>query len=135
MEKRTNVLFLKLGAIFAGIIAASWDIGGLIANIAITYIAAKGHRTRWVAMGVLVVGLSSLLRALPYHIFGPGETAKMYTKQYGNWSNETSETWSANGNLHSNYCSQWYKRHSHTDKTNTLLLTKISTPIDQRLKS
>lgn len=83
-------------------IAAAWDIGSLLANIGITYIAAKGHRTRWVAMGVFVVGISSFMRVLPYQIFGSGEIVKMYTREYGYSFNSTSETLSIDGNIHYN---------------------------------
>lgn len=64
-------------------ISGAWDIGSLFANIGVTYVAAKGHRTRWVAFGMLLVGISSFLRVIPYLIFGPGENIKMYTKEYG----------------------------------------------------
>lgn len=73
---------------FTGIITAAWDLGSLFTNIIITYIAAKGHRTRWVAFGTLLIGISSLMRVSPYYIFGPGEITKMYTKEYQlNYSN------------------------------------------------
>lgn len=74
-----------------GIITGAWDIGTLVANIAVTYVAAKGHRTRWVALGMLVMGLTSFLRTLPYILFGPGENVKMYTKEYGYLMSNNSE--------------------------------------------
>lgn len=51
-------------------------------NVAITYVAAKGHRTRWVAVGMFLAGVSSFTRLFPYLLFGPGENVKMYTKEF-----------------------------------------------------
>lgn len=53
-------------------------------NIVVTYIAAKGHRTRWVALGLLVIAITSFIRTVPYVVFGAGENIKLYTKEYGN---------------------------------------------------
>lgn len=72
-------------------ISGAWDIGTLLANIAVTYVAAKGHRTRWVALGMLIMGFSSFLRTLPYVLYGPGEDIKMYTKEYGYLMNNGTE--------------------------------------------
>ncbi len=63
-----------------GIITGAWDFGGLLANIAVTYIAARGHRTRWVASGMLLMGFSSFLRVTPYLMFGAGDNVKLYAK-------------------------------------------------------
>ena len=66
-------------------ISSATDIGGLLgANLAVTYIAAKGHRTRWVALGMLIISFTSFLRTLPYLLYEGGEKVKLYTKEYGN---------------------------------------------------
>ncbi|XP_065222460.1 solute carrier organic anion transporter family member 74D-like [Planococcus citri] len=66
----------------SGIITGIWDLGSLVTNIVITYIAAKGHRTRWVAAGMFLAGISCFMKILPYLVFGPGQNVKMYTKEY-----------------------------------------------------
>ncbi|XP_065222982.1 solute carrier organic anion transporter family member 74D-like [Planococcus citri] len=73
----------------SGIISASWDIGTVVANLILSYAAATGHRTRWVAFGMLIVSFSSFMRVLPYHIFGGGETIMLYTKEYETQFNST----------------------------------------------
>lgn len=39
------------------------------------YIGSRGHKTRWVALGTFVSGVSSLISVLPHVIYGPGEDA------------------------------------------------------------
>jgi len=64
------------------LITAAWDIGSFFTGIFVTYIAAKGHRTRWVAAGTFLLGVASFVRILPYYIYGGGEVIKLYTKEY-----------------------------------------------------
>lgn len=54
----------------------------LIPAIFVSYVAAKGHRPRWIAFGVLIQSISCLLTALPHFIYGAGEDAIALTKEF-----------------------------------------------------
>jgi hypothetical protein len=66
-----------------GAIITAVDISGLIASFPLAYLGSRGHKTRWVAAGTLLVGLSSFLRLLPHLIYGPGQDALALTVEYG----------------------------------------------------
>lgn len=74
--------FSKICNFTKGTTTAAWDVGNIIANIAVAYVASRGHRTRWIGAGLLLVGATCFIKVIPYLIFGPGETARMYTKEY-----------------------------------------------------
>ncbi|XKL63602.1 hypothetical protein PGB90_005966 [Kerria lacca] len=131
----------KMSSRKSGLISGAWDIGSLFANIGVTYVAAKGHRTRWVAFGMLLVGISSFLRVIPYLIFGPGENIKMYTKEYGylyngndmEYLNEASVKAKTYTKERTHFIYQCFKDHTQfldTSIGNVTILKKQSTNIN-----
>jgi len=66
-----------------GTIATAVDISGLFASLTFAYLGSRGHKTRWVAAGTLLVGLSCFMRLLPHLIYGPGQDAIALTVEYG----------------------------------------------------
>ena len=59
------------------------DISQLFVSIVLTYYAARGHRPRWIAVGIYTVVLYCLMTALPHLLYGPGEDALALTVEYG----------------------------------------------------
>lgn len=53
-----------------GIIMSATEIGQIGSSLLLTYYGGQGHRPRWIAWGMVVFALSSLLCALPHFIFG-----------------------------------------------------------------
>lgn len=66
-----------------GLITSAVDIAGLFSSFLISYLGNRGHKTRWVASGTLLVGLSCFMRLVPHLIFGPGQDALELTEEYG----------------------------------------------------
>ncbi|XP_069675275.1 solute carrier organic anion transporter family member 74D-like [Periplaneta americana] len=77
IEKR-----FKIPSRTSGLIASAWDIGGLSSSLLLSYLGGRGHKTRWVACGCLLVGLSCFMRLVPHLIFGPGQDALELTHEY-----------------------------------------------------
>ncbi|XP_025194151.1 solute carrier organic anion transporter family member 5A1-like isoform X2 [Melanaphis sacchari] len=84
MEKR-----FKFSSQTSGIISSTWDLFSVISFMITSYLAGKGHRTRWLAIGSFFVGLSCFVRLMPHIIYGPGEEILQYTVEYGNKENST----------------------------------------------
>nr|XP_039263611.1 solute carrier organic anion transporter family member 5A1-like [Styela clava] len=57
----------------SGLIVSSFDIGSLLVVVFISYFGGKGHRTRWVGIGAIVVAMGSVLFATPQFIAAPYE--------------------------------------------------------------
>jgi len=57
---------------FIGSIKGAAEIGGLIFNFALTYFIGKGNKATWLAVGMVVLGVSSFVRTLPHFVFGSG---------------------------------------------------------------
>ncbi|KAL5240236.1 hypothetical protein ACI65C_007646 [Semiaphis heraclei] len=85
MEKR-----FKFSSQMSGIISSTWDLFSLISFMVTSHMAGKGHRTRWLAIGSFLVGLSCFVRLLPHIIYGPGDEILQYTVEYGSNVNSTS---------------------------------------------
>ena len=69
--------------IVAGFMMSALDIGGVSVTLILSYLGSKGHKTRWVAAGTILVAVSCFLRAVPHFIFGPGQDALELTLEYG----------------------------------------------------
>ncbi|XP_068768254.1 solute carrier organic anion transporter family member 4A1 [Struthio camelus] len=54
----------------SGLIASSYDIAACICLTFVSYFGGNGHKPRWLGWGVLVMGLGSLLFALPHFTTG-----------------------------------------------------------------
>lgn len=81
-------------------ITSAWDVGCLIPLIVFSYLGSRGHKTRWMAFGTLLIGISCFLRLIPHFLYGPGDDALRLTLEYGgsrnileeSTKNETSKT-------------------------------------------
>ena len=51
-------------------------------SLVLTYLGSKGHKTRWVATGIVIVALSCFMRLVPHIAFGPGQDALELTTEY-----------------------------------------------------
>lgn len=58
----------------SGLIASSYDIAACVCLTFVSYFGGNGHKPRWLGWGVLVMGLGSLLFALPHFTTGRYET-------------------------------------------------------------
>jgi len=67
-----TTIFLKTSTM-TGVIAGSYDIGSLITVIPITYFGGSSgsSKPKYISVGLYVMGLGSLLFALPHFIAGP----------------------------------------------------------------
>lgn len=63
IEKR-----FEIGSAISGSIAASYELGSLIAVIFISYLGGRRHIPKWIGIGVILMGLGALLFALPHVI-------------------------------------------------------------------
>jgi hypothetical protein len=59
------------------------DISQLFVSIVLSYYTGRGHRPRWIAMGIYTVVLYCLMSALPHLMYGPGDDALALTVEYG----------------------------------------------------
>jgi hypothetical protein len=64
-------------------IMSALDVGVLSSTLAMSYLGSRGHKTRWVAWGTLVIGVSCFMQLMPHFIFGPGQDALDLTTEYG----------------------------------------------------
>ena len=76
------IISIPLFPQFTGIMMSSVEFGGVSVTLILTYLGSKGHKTRWVAAGTLIVTLSCFLRIVPHLIFGPGQDALELTIEY-----------------------------------------------------
>ena len=59
------------------------DISQLFVSIVLSYYTGRGHRPRWIALGIYTVVLYCLMTAMPHLLYGPGEDALALTEEYG----------------------------------------------------
>ncbi|XP_014246660.1 solute carrier organic anion transporter family member 5A1 isoform X2 [Cimex lectularius] len=72
-----------------GVITVGNDISTLFVSMVLSYYAGKGHRPRWIAVGVYTIVLFCIMNALPHFLYGPGEDALGLTEEYGRLDNKT----------------------------------------------
>lgn len=70
-------------SVVAGIITVGNDISQLFVSVVLSYYAGKGHRPRWIALGVYTVVVFCIMNALPHFLYGPGLDALSLTAEYG----------------------------------------------------
>jgi hypothetical protein len=75
--------------LFPGLILSAWDVGVLSSTLVMSYLGSRGHKTRWVAFGTLLVGLSCFMQLVPHLIFGPGQDALELTLEHGDSFGQT----------------------------------------------
>lgn len=68
----------------SGMIQGGWDMGTIVSSITMAYIGSQGHKTRWVALGTLLVSVACYSQLIPYILFGPGKDAVAIATQAGN---------------------------------------------------
>ena len=68
IEKR-----FEIGSTVSGIVAASYEMGSLIAVVFVSYLGSNRHIPKWIGVGVILMGIGSLMFALP-HIVAPKYT-------------------------------------------------------------
>lgn len=71
----------------AGIITVGNDISQLCVSAILSYYAGRGHRPRWMAVGLYTVVLFCLLTALPHFLYGAGIDALSLTNEYRTTTN------------------------------------------------
>lgn len=64
----------------------------------ITYYTSRGHRPRWIALGLYTVVAFCILNALPHFLYGPGEDALKLTTEYGDDSSNHNVSYFSLGN-------------------------------------
>lgn len=66
-----------------GIITVGNDISQLMVSMLISYYAGRGHRPRWIALGLYTVVLYCFLTGFLHILYGPGNDALSLTEEYG----------------------------------------------------
>ncbi|XP_967848.2 solute carrier organic anion transporter family member 74D [Tribolium castaneum] len=77
LEKR-----FKIPSRTTGIITVGNDLSQLFVSVILSYYAGRGHRPRWMALGMYTVVLFCLLTALPHFLCGAGSDALTLTVEY-----------------------------------------------------
>ncbi|CAH0562581.1 unnamed protein product [Brassicogethes aeneus] len=77
LEKR-----FKIPSRTTGIITVGNDLSQLLLSVILSYYTGRGHRPRWMALGMYTVVLFCLLTALPHFLYGPGSDALSLTVEY-----------------------------------------------------
>ncbi|XP_046422578.1 solute carrier organic anion transporter family member 74D isoform X1 [Neodiprion pinetum] len=78
IEKR-----FKIPSKTTGLISVGNDISQLFVSVVLSYYAGRGHRPRWIALGIYTVVVFCCLTMLPHFMYGPGEDALALTKEHG----------------------------------------------------
>ncbi|XP_016953445.1 solute carrier organic anion transporter family member 74D [Drosophila biarmipes] len=78
MEKRFNI-----PTKISGLITVGNDISTVFSSALLSYYASRGHRPRWVALGLLIIALFCLLMLTPHFFYGVGEEALRLTEEFG----------------------------------------------------
>ena len=54
-----------------GLIASTFDITVALCIIPVSYFGGRGHKPRWLGIGVIIHGVGALVFALPQFVVGP----------------------------------------------------------------
>lgn len=65
IEKR-----FELNSSLAGVISASYDIAFCVLSLFVSFFGERGHKPRWLAFSSFMIGLGSLVFALPHFAGG-----------------------------------------------------------------
>ena len=49
-----------------GMIASVYDISAALLGVLISYLCSRGHKPRWLGVSIIIMGLGSLVMALPH---------------------------------------------------------------------
>ncbi|XP_068147803.1 solute carrier organic anion transporter family member 74D-like [Drosophila tropicalis] len=75
LEKR-----FKIPTKISGLISVGNDISSVFSSAFLAYYAGRGHRPRWIAVGLLFMFVFCLMTALPHFLYGAGEDALKLTQ-------------------------------------------------------
>ncbi|KAI5717977.1 hypothetical protein M8J77_014423 [Diaphorina citri] len=73
----------KITSRTSGVMSSAWDVGTLASFLVSSYLGGKGHKTKWVALGSIIMSIGCFLRVIPYFVYGAGEEALKFTEEYG----------------------------------------------------
>lgn len=73
---------INIASAFPGIILSGNEISQILLSLILTYFGGQRNRPRWIAWGVVFSAMSCFILAWPHFIYGPGEEALQYTKEY-----------------------------------------------------
>lgn len=79
-----------------GIIMSATEIGQIGGALLLTYYGGQGHRPRWIACGMLVFALASVLCSTPHYLFG-GQAAGAGSLHEHTFANGTTNQMMAGG--------------------------------------
>ncbi|XP_076804531.1 solute carrier organic anion transporter family member 4A1-like [Clavelina lepadiformis] len=57
----------------SGLIISAYDIAGCLSLLPISYLGGRGHKPRWIGMGVIITSFGFFMLALPHFLTGPYE--------------------------------------------------------------
>ncbi|KAH8253215.1 hypothetical protein KR032_004141, partial [Drosophila birchii] len=77
MEKRFNI-----PSKITGIIGVGSDISTVFCSASMSYFASRGHRPRWIALGLLIITFFCVLMLATHMFYGAGEEAMRLTEKY-----------------------------------------------------
>ncbi|XP_056646854.1 solute carrier organic anion transporter family member 74D [Diorhabda sublineata] len=84
LEKR-----FKIPSRTTGIITVGNDLSQLLVSAILSYYAGRGHRPRWMALGMYTVVLFCIMTASPHFLYGAGEDALSLTMEHKHYSNSS----------------------------------------------
>lgn len=70
----------------AGIILTGNELSQISLALLLTYYGGQRNRPRWMAWGMVFSAISCFLLAAPHFIYGAGDEALQYTREYGSKS-------------------------------------------------
>lgn len=91
VEKRLKISTETIGYVMSGN-----EISQILFALALSYIGGKGHRPRWMALGIFCSAIAYFMYATPHFIYGPGNEALSYTAEYYAQFHNGSEATSSN---------------------------------------
>ncbi|CAG9772829.1 unnamed protein product [Ceutorhynchus assimilis] len=74
-----------------GIISVGNDLSQLLMSVILSYYTGRGHRPRWMALGMYTVVLFCIMTALPHFLYGPGIDALALTREHATNDNASIE--------------------------------------------
>lgn len=81
--KKPRNFFLLSFFWLAGLILTGNEISQILLALFLTYFGGQRNRPRWIACGMILSAMSCFILAWPHFIYGAGNEALQYTKEYG----------------------------------------------------
>ncbi|XP_066158162.1 solute carrier organic anion transporter family member 74D-like isoform X1 [Euwallacea fornicatus] len=86
LEKR-----FKIPSRTTGVISVGNDLSQLLMSVILSYYTGRGHRPRWMALGMYTVVLFCIMTAMPHFLYGAGLDALSLTEEYQTHNNYSAE--------------------------------------------